>query len=504
MIRVHVTPRKALFDPSLWKTNQASLRYALLSKLRGGRVSELIPALSEGVEVRSLEDSLHEQKPCPNVGLWIGRSRFEKHNNFKPAVGPSIESCELPVDACSRCPLSMEDEEGRLEHGVPAHASWTVPELRALLMEARSAQEHPSKKEADVMKGLTKCSLPELIKMATDQGITLPAKPTRGWLLLNLRQSKSTPAETIVPFGKFKDLERLATWREMELKRRETKDLPSKSLVQDPEALAKILPPDLKELRGQNSDSSWSRVGGYTTRPRASSRRLRDDVMAVDTQDSGAEDDEITMLKTRLAVLEERKASKADVVTITGWRLHPEAHEGCYRWRRCPHQWSWCGVCAIRRGWEQHWWVWIWGWVWAPWFGDRFRGWWQVGSSGEGHCWHSPSEEIEPLYGDQDQGSCEGPQQCSDGMFSGHRQCCCWDGGWSDRWCLCGLHFVQGSDEPWSTWSRLLGVVRWKGKNFWGLWKEGERGAMPQRHQIWPRLSSTRSPSGGPRWHLQV
>ena len=204
MIRVHVTPRKALFDPSLWKTNQASLRYALLSKLRGGRVSELIPALSEGVEVRSLEDSLHEQKPCPNVGLWIGRSRFEKHNNFKPAVGPSIESCELPVDACSRCPLSMEDEEGRLEHGVPAHASWTVPELRTLLMEARSAQEHPSKKEADVMKGLTKCSLPELIKMATDQGITLPAKPTRGWLLLSLRPSKSTLAETIVPFGKFK------------------------------------------------------------------------------------------------------------------------------------------------------------------------------------------------------------------------------------------------------------------------------------------------------------
>ena len=331
MIRVHVTPRKALFDPSLWKTNQASLRYALLSKLRGGRVSELIPALSEGVEVRSLEDSLHEQKPCPNVGLWIGRSRFEKHNNFKPAVGPSIESCELPVDACSRCLLSMEDEEGRLEHGVPAHASWTVPELRTLLMEARSAQEHPSKKEADVMKGLTKCSLPELIKMATDQGITLPAKPTRGWLLLNLCQSKSTPAETIVPFGKFKDLERLATWGEMELKRRETKDLPSKSLVQDPEALAKILPPDLKELRGQNSDSSWSRVGGYTTRPRASSRRLRDDVMAVDTRDSGAEDDEITMLKTRLAVLEERKASKADVVTITGVKTAPRSS-----WRMLP------------------------------------------------------------------------------------------------------------------------------------------------------------------------
>ena len=113
MIRIHVTPRKALFDPSLWKTNQASLRYALLAKLRGGRVSELIPALSEGIEVRSLADSLHEQLPCPNVGLWIGRSRFVKHGNFKPAVGPSIGSPESPLDACSRSPFSMEDEEGR-------------------------------------------------------------------------------------------------------------------------------------------------------------------------------------------------------------------------------------------------------------------------------------------------------------------------------------------------------------------------------------------------------
>lgn len=116
MIRVHVTPRKALFDPSLWKTNQASLRYALLSKLRGGRVSELIPALSEGVEVRSLEDSLHEQKPCPNVGLWIGRSRFEKHNNFKPAVGPSIESCAPPQDSNG---ADMEAET-LLDGGLPS------------------------------------------------------------------------------------------------------------------------------------------------------------------------------------------------------------------------------------------------------------------------------------------------------------------------------------------------------------------------------------------------
>ncbi len=349
MIRVHVTPRKALFDPSLWKTNQASLRYALLSKLRGGRVSELVPVLSEGIEVKSLNDSLHEQLPCPNLGLWIGRSRFEKHSNIKPAVGPSTTSCQPLSHASGTSPISMEDEEGRLASRVGRTWSagtqhWTVPELRTMLMEARSAHQHPSKKEADVMKGLTKCNLSELTKMASDQGITLPEKPTRGWLLLNLRQSKATPAETIVPFGKFKgwlyreipvgylewaikeckanpnhppDLERLATWGETELKRRETKDLPTKNLVKDPEAMAKVPPPSMEDLRGHSSDSSWSRVSNFAPKPRFSSRRPRE--MA---DEESAEEDEIAMLRTRLAVLEARKESKSEV-TITGVRAAP-------------------------------------------------------------------------------------------------------------------------------------------------------------------------------------
>ena len=352
MIRIHVTPRKALFDPSLWKTNQASLRYALLAKLRGGRVSELIPALSEGIEVRSLADSLHEQLPCPNVGLWIGRSRFVKHGNFKPAVGPSIGSPESSLDACSRSPFSMEDEEGRTVARVDGAGSPSTHQLdsaraanssdgdsqqpRTPIQEGGRRDEgthqvqlagvdedghrtrNPTTSQANPRMAIAEPASVEVDAGRDDrslrqvQGVIYREVPV-GYLEWAIKECKANP-------NHHPDLERLATWGETELKRRESKELPTKNLVADPEAMAKIPPPSLVDLRGQSSDSSWSRVSGFSPKPRVSSRRPRDQ----EAEESTAEEDEIAMLKTRLAVLEARKESKADV-TITGVKAAPRS-----------------------------------------------------------------------------------------------------------------------------------------------------------------------------------
>ena len=65
------------------------------------------------------------------------------------------------------------------ERGVVVHTSWTVPELRQILIEQRDLEKPPSAVN-DKMKGLTSLKLQELVDLAEKEGISLPTKPTRG------------------------------------------------------------------------------------------------------------------------------------------------------------------------------------------------------------------------------------------------------------------------------------------------------------------------------------
>ena len=121
LIRVHVVPRKHLFDPSSWKTNLVALKHDLLESLNGSRVTEAIPCLEPalGVHVWSDESYEHDlqsenEKNVQQLGLWIGRSRFPrtKHRDFR-AVQPSSPQ---HVDARIRS-FSMEHEEASADGG---------------------------------------------------------------------------------------------------------------------------------------------------------------------------------------------------------------------------------------------------------------------------------------------------------------------------------------------------------------------------------------------------
>ena len=114
MIRVHVAPRRSLFSPVKWKTANHSLKESLLSSLVGRRVTESISVLSEGTVIKNFQDTFRREKFVePHVGLWIGRSRFDKCK-IKPAFGPTAPTALQTSDASGgHCDFSMEDEEGR-------------------------------------------------------------------------------------------------------------------------------------------------------------------------------------------------------------------------------------------------------------------------------------------------------------------------------------------------------------------------------------------------------
>ena len=169
------------------------------------------------------------------------------------------------------------------ERGVVVHSSWTVPELRQILIEQRDLEKPPATN--DKMKGLTSLKLHKLVEMAEKEGITLPAKPTRGLMIKLIRDRRSAPAQTAVPFGRFKgymyqeipegylkwaiqetkgnpnsheDLVRLATWAKEDLQRcKEAGVVTSKAeLGRDPEALA-LIPPPSANSAAASSDGSW-------------------------------------------------------------------------------------------------------------------------------------------------------------------------------------------------------------------------------------------------------
>eukprot|EP00913_Durusdinium_trenchii_P003903 g3612.t1 len=200
--------------------------------------------------------------------------------------------CLMPTSSTLATPWKMRKEDiiKELEntYNLPVNRRWLLPEVRAMLIEARKGSQHPEASN-DPMKGITKLSVAELKEQAKKEGIPVPSKATKGWLIHQLRESRSTPADTVVPFGKFKgwlyrevppgylrwavaeakekadeahpDLRRLANWAKEELERVAQTNPATRALVKDPEALASVPVPTLEELsEGQSSASAWSRV----------------------------------------------------------------------------------------------------------------------------------------------------------------------------------------------------------------------------------------------------
>ncbi|CAE7625750.1 ND5 [Symbiodinium sp. CCMP2592] len=213
MVRVHVIPRKRPFDPNLWTTKHDNLKDDLPRRLGAERVTEAIPCLVEGIAVQQHSSAWRqsdseglclELRELSKIGLWVGRSRFPKQLSSNPQFENLMSSLKSPWKMNKReLTLELEDYE------VLIHATWTVPELRSMVIEQRQARELTSKKgrgEGDPMAGLSKMTLAQLIEEAQKQGVALPTQPTKGVIMrLLMRDATTTEATTIMPFGKYKN-----------------------------------------------------------------------------------------------------------------------------------------------------------------------------------------------------------------------------------------------------------------------------------------------------------
>ncbi|CAE7358519.1 RE1, partial [Symbiodinium microadriaticum] len=312
LIRVHVVPRKHTFNPSLWTTKYAHLKDALLDELADTRCTDVIPCLSEGVVLKRFQD------------VWL-QSEDVKQDEILEELG---------------------------SYNVLVHPRWTVPELRDILIEQRQTHGVPKAAAPDPMKGISKMTLDELVAEAQKQHITLPPKPTKGALLRMLRDSKSTEADTVVPFGKYKtwyyrelprgylqwavqetksggshpDLVRLANWAKTVLTDPAPPDeKEKKETLEDPETTAKTPPPRMeRRLRDVplSSDGSWAPVN-FRPKPRQSRTREDSSSDSMDQEASGETMLEIAAIEARLAALKQKhgvrpKAAPRDRVKNKG------------------------------------------------------------------------------------------------------------------------------------------------------------------------------------------
>lgn len=87
------------------------------------------------------------------------------------------------------------------EMGIPLQAEWSVPELRATLieeLEARGERNHQSV-------GLTRLTLAELKDRCDNEGLMAPSGATRGTLMKILRDNVPPTDNEVAPFGRYKN-----------------------------------------------------------------------------------------------------------------------------------------------------------------------------------------------------------------------------------------------------------------------------------------------------------
>lgn len=250
---------------------------------------------------------------------------FVEIRRSKPLLSPTVE---LPMPPKSATPSPWQMNRATLiqtseEKGITYKPEWTVPELRATLLEVKQMMEADNKS----MAGITKMNIDELKEKCLQEGIPLPAKYSRGSLMKLLRESQSPTGEEHVCFGSYKgykfkevhegylqwameetasnpnhspDLARLAKWAA----RRQAGTSGAASGSGDPEAnavtaLPKMLPKP-KQLQAPPSTNKSSR----TSRTRViQSEEDNSDFSLVDQ----TTEEQISDLETRLAVLKSIK-----------------------------------------------------------------------------------------------------------------------------------------------------------------------------------------------------
>lgn len=137
---------------------------------------------------------VHELTLC---GLAAAFSNVKYDNNSIRHHRPR------PMSTAPTSPWKMNKAQltqALVELQVVVRKEWTVPELRATLLEE---QEHRGLTKHKPL-GISHLRLDQLKEKCQEEGLPLPEKPTRGVLMKMLRDNTPPTAEEMVPFGKYK------------------------------------------------------------------------------------------------------------------------------------------------------------------------------------------------------------------------------------------------------------------------------------------------------------
>ncbi|CAE6947744.1 unnamed protein product [Symbiodinium sp. CCMP2592] len=193
-VRVHMVPRRAMFNPSTWRTGSTVLRDMLVSTIGAVRMTECV-CCKTGAWIESTVDQWEhgqvDQTTFPL--LWIGRTVF-----YKGMDSAECRAKETPISRMTKAQLLQEAQRV----GAVVHPTWTVIELRATIRDHVST--YGEKTAADQMKGLSSLCLADLSKKAAEMGVMVPDRVTKGNLLRLVRSTVSSTGDTIMTIGRWK------------------------------------------------------------------------------------------------------------------------------------------------------------------------------------------------------------------------------------------------------------------------------------------------------------
>ncbi|CAE7510826.1 GIP [Symbiodinium sp. CCMP2592] len=198
-VRVHMVPRRATFNPSTWRTGSTVLRDMLVANIGATRMTESV-CCRTGKWIESTVDQWRPGQVDQHVFplLWVGRTVFYK----LPSPGPP--HCDPRGSDGSSAMLREERAliSEALRVGATVHHTWSVQELRATIRE--HIDTYTEKTASQRMRGLSSMTMPELTKKATEMGVHVPEKVTKGALLKLIRDTVSSPGDTIMTIGRWK------------------------------------------------------------------------------------------------------------------------------------------------------------------------------------------------------------------------------------------------------------------------------------------------------------
>ena len=199
-IRIHTTPRKALFNPSTWKTRATVQKEMLVQTSAEVRVTDGV-CCTTGRWLETVVDRWqHEQVNEPLFDFfWVGRTWIGKRQapNSFPRV--PCEHGTGAMQAAAHQPY-VEDSAAML-----VHHSWGATEIKACIMEAM--EEAKALDPTEKMKRISHMSLAELRAKASELKIDYANSTTKGNLLRLIRDSLNTPDQELMKIGKFKGLQ---------------------------------------------------------------------------------------------------------------------------------------------------------------------------------------------------------------------------------------------------------------------------------------------------------